>query len=194
MKTAVTILSLFILIAITACSAQHQPKTPELPTAAIVKCEPLGLMRLPQGVCVGTEAARPVMTSQGCTCENDEYVAIPTELGHTCEHLHSVLSLLETVRLTIERFNLWPKVHGAFNYLPTETIRRITKLTVLEADALTLRKTLFQGGPQNDIDLYVGRVRRGIRTLGREQHAGSCVPSPEPTSREEVLSKYVKLE
>lgn len=194
MKTAATILSLFILIAITACSANQGPKTPELPDATIVECEPLGLMDLPQGACVGTEASRPVMTPEGCTCENAEYAAIPTDAGRTCVHLHAVLSLLETVRVTIDSFNLSPRVHGAFNYLPTEMIRRITKLTLLEADTLTLRQTLFQGGPQHDIDLYVRRVRRNMRALGNEQHATSCVPSPKATSREEVLSKYVQLE
>ncbi len=192
MKTATTILSLLILTVLTiACSHQTVPSYPD---SRILSCEPLGIMNLPQGACVGTEAARPVMTSQGCLCENEEYAAISTDAGRTCVHLHAVLSLLETIRVTIESINLSPKVHGVMNYLPTETIRRITKLTVLESDALTLRETLFRGKPQHDIDLYVRRVRRNIHALGSEQHTASCVPSPEPTSREEILSNYVPLE
>jgi hypothetical protein len=190
MKHLVTILSLLILTL--ACSKQIVPKQPD---SSVLTCEPLGLIDLPKGTCVGTQAAQAAMTSQGCTCQNQEYVAIPSDDGHACVHLHSVLSLLESVHTFLDHMNL-PDVEQGINHkqMSKEVIRITIKLTLLKRDAEILHLALLRGDSHKNIDTYVRRVQHGIKTLGTEHHATDCAPSPPPTSRELVLSKYIPLE
>lgn len=191
MKHAATILSLLILTL--ACSKQTAPKQPD--SSVMLTCEPLGLMDLPKGTCVGTRASQAAMTEDGCTCRNQEYIAIPSDDGHACVHLHSVLTLLESIHTFLERLNL-PKIEQNLYHEPRakDVIRITMKLTLLDRDTVILHRMLLRGGPHRNIDTYARRVQHGIKTLGTEHHTSECAPSPPPTSRELVLSKYIPLE
>lgn len=66
-------------------------------------CEPKGLIGLPEGKCIGTPNAHPFLKNETCTCLNEDYIPVPTNSGHTCVHLYSVLETLQSINKEVTR-------------------------------------------------------------------------------------------
>jgi hypothetical protein len=188
MTYAMTIPSFFILALASACAnPKHPNKDASLP------CEPVGLVDLPYGACVGTVAAKAEMTPDGCVCRNREYVAVPTPTGRACVHLHSVLGSLQNVHETIAELNL-PAPKQTVHLYPRSTAQTaLVNLHRLDKDARRLHELLLTSAPQSDVERAFIRVQRGIRELGTQRRTEICIPSPEPSSRERILGMYEKL-
>jgi hypothetical protein len=187
MTYAMIIPFFFTLALASACASPKHPDTASLP------CEPVGLVDLPPGACVGTAAAKAKMTPDGCVCQNREYVPVPTRTGHACVHLHSVLGSLQNVHETIAELNL-PAPKQNIHLYPRITAQKVlVNLRWLDKDARRLHELLLTGAPQSDVERAFIRVQRGIRKFGTQNRTALCVPSPKPTSRERILGMYEKL-
>lgn len=159
-------------------------------SSGTLTCEPEGLIDLPLGLCVGTAAAQPIITPEGCACGNEAYLAVPTDSGHTCVHLGTILGTLQGIQNQVTKLGITDSDSERPIFLDMSKEETILQtFAVLGKDVRKADELIRQNASQKLIDR---RIKYIIYTI--EDHATiiksqtNCASTPRQMTRGQLFA------
>lgn len=160
-----------------------------------LSCEPEGLVGLPEGKCLGTLSAAPQMTEQGCVCENEAYIAVPTNSGHTCVHLYSILETLTGIQREVSKQGITDADSESLLTLDASEDQRLaTEYSVLSKDVRKADALIRANAPAHKIERRLKYIIYAIERSASVKQRQGCVPSPKRISRKQLFALYPPIE
>ena len=158
-------------------------------SSGTLTCEPEGLIDLPSGLCVGTAAAQPIMTPEGCACGNEAYLAVPTDSGHACVHLVSVLETLQGIQHQVSKLGITDadSERPIFLDMPKEEALLQT-FAVLGKDVRKADELIRQNASQKLIDRRIKYIIYTIEGHATIKPQTNCASTPRQMTRGQLFA------
>jgi hypothetical protein len=155
----------------------------------VLTCEPVGIIRIPKGTCLGTLTSGATMTPRGCLCQNEAYIAVPTAEGHTCVHLIAVLETVRSIVKNIEAQKITENDIPFSGHLSTAQIA-----LQLVKSARSIDAQIRNNAPQARLDQQFNYITLAISVAGTVHDGNSeCVTPPKAMRRRDIFAEYKPL-